>query len=115
MIKNCWIIKDVKIGNCCYIKGASKLKNITINSSEVDPTQIGENVVLVNGIIGYGCRLFYSVIAVRFVLGDYAGQLQTHPPADGRHHRPGAQGHGQQRAEQAGVKYLYYSGTVLLL
>ena len=72
VIKNCWIIKDVKIGNCCYIKGASKLKNITINSSEVDPTQIGENVVLVNGIIGYGCRLFYSVIAVRFVLGSHS-------------------------------------------
>ena len=72
VIKNSWIIKDVKIGNCCYIKGASKLKNITINSSEKEPTQIGENVVLVNGIIGYGCRLFYSVIAVRFVLGSHS-------------------------------------------
>lgn len=72
VIKNSWIIKDVKIGNCCYIKGASKLKNLTINSSETEPTQIGENVVLVNGIIGYGCRLFYSVIAVRFVLGSHS-------------------------------------------
>ena len=69
VIKNSWILKDVKIGNCCYIKGASKLKNITINSSDKEPTQIGENVVLVNGIVGYGCRIFYSVIAVRFVLG----------------------------------------------
>lgn len=69
VIKNSWILKDAKIGNCCYIKGASKLKNITINSSDKEPTQIGENVVLVNGIVGYGCRIFYSVIAVRFVLG----------------------------------------------
>lgn len=69
VIKNSWIIKDVKIGDACYIKGASKLKNITINSSEKEPTQIGENVVLVNGIIGYGCRIFYSSIAVKFVLG----------------------------------------------
>lgn len=68
VIKNCLILKDVKIGNCCYIKGASKLKNITINSSDMEPTQIGENVVLVNGIVGYGCRIFYSCIAVKFVL-----------------------------------------------
>ena len=52
VIKNSWIIKDAKIGSCCYIKGASKLKNITINSSEEEPTQIGEGVILVNGIVG---------------------------------------------------------------
>lgn len=70
VIKNSWIIKDVKIGTCCYIKGASKLKNITLNSSEEEPTQIGEGVILVNGIVGYGCRIFYSVVATRFVIGD---------------------------------------------
>ena len=72
VIKNSWIIKDVKIGNSCYIKGASKLKNLTINSSEKEPSQIGENVVMVNGIVGYGCRIFYSVIAVKFVLGSHS-------------------------------------------
>lgn len=72
VIKNSLIVKDVKIGNCCYIKGASKLKNITINSSDMEPSQIGENVVLVNGIVGYGCRIFYSVIAVKFVLGSHS-------------------------------------------
>lgn len=70
VIKNSWIIKDVKIGPYCYIKGASKLKNVTINSSEEEPTQIGEGVILVNGITGYGCRIFYSAVATRFVLGD---------------------------------------------
>ncbi len=72
VIKNSLIIKDVKIGEHCYIKGASKLKNITINSSLAEPSQIGENVVLVNGIVGYGCRIFYSCIAVRFVLGSHS-------------------------------------------
>lgn len=72
VIKNSMILKDVKIGNCCYIKGASKLKNITINSSDKEPTQIGENVVMVNGIVGYGCRIFYSCIAVKFVLGSHS-------------------------------------------
>ena len=70
VIKNCWILKDVKVGPHCYIKGASKLKNITINSSEEEPSQIGEGVILVNGVTGYGCRIFYSVVATRFVLGD---------------------------------------------
>ncbi len=70
VIKNCWILKDAKIGPCAYIKGASKLKNVTINSSEEEPTQIGEGVILVNGITGYGCHIFYSVVGTRFVLGD---------------------------------------------
>ena len=70
VIKNSSIIKDVKIGTDCYIKGASKLKNITINSSDKEPSQIGENVILVNGIVGYGCRIFYSSTAVKFILGN---------------------------------------------
>jgi len=70
VIKNSRIIKDVKIGSCCYIKGANKLKNLTINSSEAEPTQIGEGVELVNGIVGLGCRIFYGCKAVRFVIGN---------------------------------------------
>ena len=70
VIKNCWILKDAKVGPYCYIKGASKLKNVTINSSKEEPSQIGEGVILVNGVTGYGCRIFYSVVATRFVLGD---------------------------------------------
>ena len=69
VIKNSSIIKDVKIGECCYIKGASKIKNVTINSSDKEPTQIGENVIMVNGIVGYGCNIFYSTTSVRFILG----------------------------------------------
>ena len=70
VIKNSRILKDVKVGNNCYIKGANKLKNVTINSSEFEPTQIGEGVELVNGIVGYGCHIFYGCKAVRFILGN---------------------------------------------
>jgi len=69
IIKHCHILKDVKIGSDAYIKGANKLKNLTVNSSPEAPTQIGEGVELVNGIIGFGCRVFYGVKAVRFVMG----------------------------------------------
>lgn len=70
VIKNSGILKDVKIGDYCYIKGANKLKNLTINSSEAEPTQIGEGVEMVNGIVGLGCNVFYGCKAVRFVLGN---------------------------------------------
>ena len=68
VIKNSKIIKDVSIGTDAYIKGANKLKNLTINSSPEEKSQIGEGVELVNGIIGFGCRIFYGVKAVRFIL-----------------------------------------------
>ena len=69
VIKNCGIIKDVWIGSDAYIKGANKLKNLTINSGPEEKSQIGEGCELVNGIIGFGCRIFYGVKAVRFIMG----------------------------------------------
>ena len=72
VIKNCRIIKDVKIGTDAYLKGANKLKNLTINSDQDRTSQIGEGVELVNGIIGYGCRIFYGVKAVRFVMASHS-------------------------------------------
>ena len=69
VLKSNRIVKDVAIGECAYIKGANKLKNITIRSSEAERTQIGEGVELVNGIVGYGCKVFYGCKAVRFVMG----------------------------------------------
>jgi NDP-sugar pyrophosphorylase family protein len=69
VIKSCKIIKDTAVGECAYIKGANKLKNITILSSADEPTQIGEGVEMVNGIAGFGCHMFYGSKAVRFVLG----------------------------------------------
>ena len=68
VIKNCAIIKDVWIGSDAYLKGANKLKNLTINSKPEAKTQIGEGCEMVNGIIGFGCRAFYGVKAVRFVM-----------------------------------------------
>lgn len=69
IIKDCRILKDVKIGSDAYIKGANKLKNLTIHSDADESSQIGEGCELVNGIIGYGCRVFYGVKAVRFIMG----------------------------------------------
>ncbi len=72
VIKDCRVLKDVRIGERAYIKGCNKLKNLTINSDAERPTQLGESCELVTGIIGYDCRVFYGVKAVRFVLCDHA-------------------------------------------
>lgn len=72
VIKNCRILKDVNIGTDAYIKGANKIKNVTINSAANAKTQVGEGCELVNGIIGYGCRVFYGVKAVRFFLASHS-------------------------------------------
>jgi hypothetical protein len=70
VIKHSRILKDVRVGPHCYIKGANKLKNLTINSSREEPSQVGEGVELVNGIVGLGCSIFYGCKAVRFVTGN---------------------------------------------
>ncbi|HMX81127.1 MAG TPA: DUF4954 family protein, partial [Ferruginibacter sp.] len=72
VIKNCKIIKDVLVGSDAYFKGANKLKNLTVNSDEKRRSQIGEGCELVNGIVGYGCRIFYGVKAVRFVMASHS-------------------------------------------
>jgi len=68
VIKSCKIIKDVWVGTDAYLKGANKLKNLTIRSSANASTQIGEGCELVNGIIEEKCRVFYGVKAVRFYM-----------------------------------------------
>lgn len=72
IIKNCKIIKDVWIGTDAYLKGANKIKNVTINSSHEAATQIGEGCEIVNGIIDFGCKIFYGVKAVRFIMASHS-------------------------------------------
>ena len=72
VIKNCRIIKDCLIGTDAYLKGANKIKNLTINSAADAMTQIGEGCEIVNGIIDYGCRIFYGVKAVRFIMASHS-------------------------------------------
>lgn len=69
VIKNTLTIKDVKIGNYAYIKGASKIKNVTILSDEDGVSQIGEGVEMVNGIMNAGSHVFYQAVAIRFIIG----------------------------------------------
>lgn len=71
VLKNCEIVKDVDFGPACYAKGCNKLKNLTVDSSDEEPTQLGEGIELVNGIVGRGSRIFYGCKAIRFVTGTH--------------------------------------------
>lgn len=72
VIKSCSIIKDVWIGSDAYLKGATKLKNLTINSTPEASSQVGEGCEMVNGIMSEGCKAFYGVKAVRFYMASHS-------------------------------------------
>ncbi len=71
VIKSCHVIKDVNFGPGAYVKGCNKLKNLSVDSSESEPAQLGEGIELVNGIIGKACHIFYGCKAIRFVMGSH--------------------------------------------
>ncbi|RLW68312.1 MAG: hypothetical protein B6D68_03900, partial [spirochete symbiont of Stewartia floridana] len=72
VIKNCHILKNIRVGQSAYIKGVNTLENLIINSSTDRQTQIGEGCELVDGIIGYGCKVFFGVKAISFVMNDHS-------------------------------------------
>lgn len=62
-------IKNVKIGDCCKIEGASRLKNGSINSNEAAPVHIGVNVIGDDFIISSGSSVEDGVTFSRCFIG----------------------------------------------
>ena len=69
MIVNVGYIKNVRIGACCKITGAMKLKNGSINSNEIAPVYIGRNVIAQDFIISSGSRVDGGSIISRCFIG----------------------------------------------
>ena len=61
----------VTVGDCCTIKNTKCIRNVAVCSSADDPTLIEECIVLGDGVVGYGCKLEYGIIAERFLLGEH--------------------------------------------
>ena len=57
VIADAGYIKNVKIGDCCKIEGASRLKNGSINSTPSAPVHVGVNVIGDDFIISSGASL----------------------------------------------------------
>ncbi len=62
-------IKNVKVGDCCKIEGASRLKNGSINSNEVAPVHIGVGVIGDDFIISSGSSVEDAVTFSRCFIG----------------------------------------------
>ena len=59
------------IGDHCVVKNTKAIRNVTIRSTEADPTEVDGCIVLSDGVVGTGCTLEHGVIAVRFLLGEH--------------------------------------------
>jgi Domain of unknown function (DUF4954)/Domain of unknown function (DUF6819) len=57
VIKNVKAVIDCKTGSNCVIDGASHLQNITIQSSKDEPSFIGDEVELMDSIIGFNNKI----------------------------------------------------------
>jgi len=69
VIKNSCKIKDCKIGSHAIIDGATQLVNLTIQSSEKEPSFIGDSADLNNGIIGFSNKIVHAPKCINFVTG----------------------------------------------
>ena len=62
-------IKNVRIGECCKIEGASRLKNGSINSTAAAPVHVGVNVIGDDFIISGGASVEDGVTFSRCFIG----------------------------------------------
>ncbi|WP_277236258.1 DUF4954 family protein [Phocaeicola salanitronis] len=68
-IVNSGYIKNVRIGDCCEIEGAGRLKNGTVNSNASDPVHIGYGVVCDDFIISSGAHIEDGTMITRCFVG----------------------------------------------
>ena len=68
-ILNCGSIKNVKIGDCAVLVGASRLKNGTINSNRYAPVKLGSGVKCTDFIICSGVEINDSTLVDKCFVG----------------------------------------------
>lgn len=68
-IVNSGYIKNVRIGDCCEIEGAGRLKNGSVNSNASDPVHIGYGVVCDDFIISSGAHIEDGTMITRCFVG----------------------------------------------
>lgn len=69
VIKNCRLIHNCMIGAQAFLHETEYLSNLTILSSDDEPTEIGEGVGLKNGLIGYANTIHSGVRCDTFMTG----------------------------------------------
>ena len=69
VVVHCRLIRDVRIGSRCTVRGANELRALLVQSDSREPTYIGSGVELVNGIVGFGNSIARGVKAIDFQTG----------------------------------------------
>lgn len=59
------------VGAHAVIKNSKCIHNVAVRSSADDPSRIEECIMLGDGVVGYGCKLEFGIIAQRFLLGEH--------------------------------------------
>ncbi len=59
------------VGAHSVIKNTKRIHNVSVLSSADDPSRIEECLMLGDGVVGFGCKLEYGIIAERFLLGEH--------------------------------------------
>jgi hypothetical protein len=60
-----------RVGDHCVIKNTKLIHNVAVNSSAEDRSRVEECIALTDGVIGFGCKLEFGIIAQRFLLGEH--------------------------------------------
>jgi len=68
-IENCGYIKNIRTGEDARIKGASELKNGTVNSTSEAPSRIGRNVIMRNFITSSSARITDGAVVEKCFVG----------------------------------------------
>lgn len=58
------------VGECATIRNTTDIHNVTILSSQESPSYIADNILLSDGVVGFGCSVTYGCMASRFLLGE---------------------------------------------
>lgn len=69
MIVNAGSIKNVRIGDYCYIEGTCRLENGSINSTQLAPVHVGYGVICEDFIISSGSRVDDGTMLSRCFVG----------------------------------------------
>lgn len=68
-IVNTGVIRNVRIGECCTIEGAARLRNGSINSNESAPVRVGNGVICDDFIISSGSTIDEGAMLTRCFVG----------------------------------------------
>ena len=114
-IVNAGYIKNVRIGDCCEIEGAGRLKNGSINSNAADPVHIGYGVVCDDFIVSSGAHIEDGTMITRCFVGQACRMGHNYSASDSLFFSNCQEENGEACAIFAGPFTVTHHKTTLLI